>query len=137
VIGKQDILDRAAEWQLRPDVVEKDYVLGWLLWAIGSEPAIREHWVFKGGTCLKKCYIETYRFSEDLDFTVLEDGPLGPDDVLPILRAMLARVNQESGIDFAVEGPRLGCSSNPSGDQSRTRTTMSSLTPRRCDATPT
>ena len=172
MIGKQGILDRAAEWQLRPDVVEKDYVLGWLLWGIGSEPAIREHWVFKGGTCLKKCYIETYRFSEDLDFTVLEDGPLGPDDVLPILRAMLARVNQESGIDFAVEGPRLaygpdegplkdasitsgperppvrrassstwtprrGCSSNPSGDQSRTRTTMSSLTPRRCDATPT
>ena len=23
---------------------------------------------FKGGTCLKKCYIETYRFSEDLQF---------------------------------------------------------------------
>ena len=107
MIGKQGILDRAAEWQLRPDVVEKDYVLGWLLWGIGSEPAIRQHWVFKGGTCLKKCYIETYRFSEDLDFTVPEDGPLGPDDVLPILRAMLARVNQESGIDFAVEGPRL------------------------------
>ena len=28
---------------------------------------------FKGGTCLKKCYFETYRFSEDLDFT-LRDG---------------------------------------------------------------
>ncbi len=24
MITKQDILDRAAEWQLRPDVVEKD-----------------------------------------------------------------------------------------------------------------
>jgi hypothetical protein len=31
VIRKQDILDRAAEWGLRPEVVEKDYVLGWLL----------------------------------------------------------------------------------------------------------
>ena len=26
--------------------------------------------VFKGGTCIKKCYFETYRFSEDLDFTL-------------------------------------------------------------------
>jgi len=26
MINKQDILDRAAEWQLRPEVVEKDYV---------------------------------------------------------------------------------------------------------------
>ena len=31
MIRKQDILDRAAEWGPRPDVVEKDYVLGWLL----------------------------------------------------------------------------------------------------------
>ena len=29
--------------------------------------------VFKGGTCLKKCFFETYRFSEDLDFTVPQD----------------------------------------------------------------
>jgi len=28
VIRKQDILDRAAEWNLRPEVVEKDCVLG-------------------------------------------------------------------------------------------------------------
>ncbi len=31
MIRKQDILDRSVEWQLRPEVVEKDYVLGWLL----------------------------------------------------------------------------------------------------------
>ncbi|MGH7717584.1 MAG: hypothetical protein ACREON_01910 [Gemmatimonadaceae bacterium] len=27
MIGKQDILERAREWQLRPEVVEKDYAL--------------------------------------------------------------------------------------------------------------
>ena len=31
MIRKQDILDRAREWQLRPEIVEKDYVLGWLV----------------------------------------------------------------------------------------------------------
>lgn len=67
---------RAKEWGLAEEVVEKDYVLGWLLWGIGTQPALRDQWVFKGGTCLKKCFVETYRFSEDLDFTVREGGPL-------------------------------------------------------------
>jgi predicted nucleotidyltransferase component of viral defense system len=55
VIRKQDIVERAAEWHLRPEVVEKDYVLGWVLAAIGAHPQLRESWIFKGGTCLKKC----------------------------------------------------------------------------------
>ena len=80
MIGRAEIVDRVQRWGLREDVVEKDYVLGWVLWGIGSEPLLRETWVFKGGTCLKKCYFETYRFSEDRDFTVLENGPIEPDE---------------------------------------------------------
>jgi predicted nucleotidyltransferase component of viral defense system len=107
MISRISLNERVQEWGLREDVVEKDYVLGWVLWGIGSEPALRERWVFKGGTCLKKCYLETYRFSEDLDFTVLETGPIAPDDVLPFLRGVLDRVYDASGIDLAVEAPRL------------------------------
>ena len=33
-------------------------------------------WVFKGGTCLKKCFVETYLLSEDLDFTAEDAGLL-------------------------------------------------------------
>ena len=44
----------AQEWGVGDVVVENDYVLGWLLWGIGSDPTLREQWVFKGGTCLKK-----------------------------------------------------------------------------------
>src|SRR5205823_6654516 len=40
VIGRAALNDRVREWGLREDVVEKDYVLGWLLWGIGSEPAV-------------------------------------------------------------------------------------------------
>lgn len=69
MIAKQDILDRAAEWHLRPEVVEKDYVLGWLLVGVATLP-ISALWTFKGGTCVKKCFFETYRFSEDLDFSL-------------------------------------------------------------------
>lgn len=107
MITRADIVERVREWRLRESVVEKDYVIGWLLWGIGSDPRLSEGWAFKGGTCLKKCYIETYRFSEDLDFTVLPGGPIDPNDLLPVLRDVLDRVNQESGIDFSGREPRL------------------------------
>ena len=74
LIRKQDILDRAAEWGLRPDVVEKDYVLGWLLAGFAASRLASQSWIFKGGTCLKKCFFETYRFSEDLDFSLSADA---------------------------------------------------------------
>lgn len=72
MIDKREILDMATQMSLTPHVVEKDYVLGWMLAGINSHPIIRDAWVFKGGTCLKKCYFETYRFSEDLDFTLTD-----------------------------------------------------------------
>ena len=107
MIRRVDIDDRVREWGLRDDVVEKDYVLGWVLWGVGTEPVLSERWIFKGGTCLKKCYIETYRFSEDLDFSVLEGGPVAPDDVAPAIERMLVRVAEESGLDFRVMAPRF------------------------------
>lgn len=70
VINKSEILELATQSSLSPSVIEKDYVLGWILAGIHEHSELRENWVFKGGTCLKKCYFETYRFSEDLDFTL-------------------------------------------------------------------
>jgi hypothetical protein len=46
MIGRQDILDRASEWRLPPEVVEKDYVLGWLLASIARNPETSDKWVF-------------------------------------------------------------------------------------------
>lgn len=69
MITSREVANAANQWLLRHDVVEKDYVLGWLLAAISNHPVINR-WAFKGGTCLRKCWFETYRFSEDLDFTV-------------------------------------------------------------------
>ncbi len=100
MIGKQDILERAREWQLRPNVVEKDYVLGWILAATAQHPETSEQWVFKGGTCLKKCYFETYRFSEDLDFTLLPDAGYEAEDLTQTLREVAEIAHELSGITF-------------------------------------
>ncbi len=107
MISHGEIRNLEVEWGLREDVIEKDYVIGWLLWGIGTHEVLRDAWVFKGGTCLKKCYFETYRFSEDLDFTVLPNGPLEPEEILPVLDRVLERIYEEAGIDFTVQRTKV------------------------------
>lgn len=106
MIGRPELQDLVREWGLREETVEKDYAIGWMLWGIGNTPEFTR-WAFKGGTCLKKCYVETYRFSEDLDFTVVPDGPSTIDEIEPLLRGMLERVQETSGLDVMSRPPRL------------------------------
>ncbi|MBI4334102.1 MAG: nucleotidyl transferase AbiEii/AbiGii toxin family protein [Chloroflexi bacterium] len=80
-------------------------MIDWLLWGIGSDPKLSGSWAFKGGTCLKKCYLETYRFSEDLDFTVLPGGPIQPDELLGVFAQIFGRIYDRSGIDCRVQPP--------------------------------
>jgi predicted nucleotidyltransferase component of viral defense system len=54
---------------VEPRIVELDYALGWALRGIAAHPYLSALLVFKGGTCLRKCYLPEYRFSEDLDIT--------------------------------------------------------------------
>ena len=57
------------------EVLERDYLLSWILAGIDQVPALRDTLIFKGGTALRKCYFGDYRFSEDLDFSGLESMP--------------------------------------------------------------
>jgi predicted nucleotidyltransferase component of viral defense system len=107
MISKQDIFDRAGEWQLRPSIVEKDYVLGWLLAALGAHPVAGTRWVFKGGTCIKKCYLETYRFSEDLDFSLVQEAPYTEGELREILQFVARAAAEMSGIDFPQDQVRI------------------------------
>lgn len=51
------------------ELLEKDVRLHSLLGAIARDPSVGPHLVFKGGTCLIKCFLDYPRFSSDLDFT--------------------------------------------------------------------
>ena len=115
MIDRSEILEIAGVRRLRPDVIEKDYVLGWLLAGIFSHPALGPAWVFKGGTCLKKCYLETYRFSEDLDFTIEDEGLM--DEV--VLREAFGEVSEwmydQTGIELPRSEHRFEVYRNPRG----------------------
>lgn len=50
-------------------LLEKDIILHKILYELLQDEFFASHFVFKGGTCLTKCYLGYYRFSEDLDFT--------------------------------------------------------------------
>lgn len=107
MIDRQELSDFARELSLSLSVVEKDYVLGWLLAGISAHAALVGHWVFKGGTCLKKCYFETYRFSEDLDFTITEEGHLNEDFLLTTFREISDWIYEASGIEISADQIRF------------------------------
>ena len=48
---------------VRPQQIEKDYVITWILWGISQNTFLKENLVFKGGTCIKKIHIADYRYS--------------------------------------------------------------------------
>lgn len=115
MIDRREILDMATRVSLNPHVVEKDYVLGWVLAGINAHPALRDSWVFKGGTCLKKCFFETYRFSEDLDFTLTDASHL--DD--GFLRQTFAQIGEwiyeRTGIEVPADRQVFDLYQNPRG----------------------
>lgn len=99
MIEKNEVLKMAAGLNLNPDTVEKDYVLGWILFGINKHPLI-SNWIFKGGTSLKKCFFETYRFSEDLDFTLTNSSQLDVDFLLKTFIEITDTLSEEVGIEF-------------------------------------
>lgn len=72
----RNILEKERERLRVPwEIVEKDYVISWIIYGLSTIPFLKECLVFKGGTALKKMYFGDYRFSEDLDFSCLLDLP--------------------------------------------------------------
>lgn len=76
-------------------VLERDYCIAWLLVGLSKVP-LRERLAFKGGTALKRCHFANYRFSEDLDFTLL--GTLSFEELKKELEPVYDIVKRESNI---------------------------------------
>ncbi len=115
MIDKREILEAASSFSLLPNVVEKDYVLGWILAGINAHEELSESWVFKGGTCLKKCYFETYRFSEDLDFTLRDESHLDEEFLQPVFEEVIGWVTEQSGLNISADQLEFDIYENPRG----------------------
>jgi len=115
MIDQSEIFEVANETGLQPYVIEKDYVIGWVLAGIYNHPELRDNWVFKGGTCLKKCFFDTYRFSEDLDFTLRDPSHLDEEFLARVLGEVADWVYQSSGIQVPVDELKVEVYTNKAG----------------------
>lgn len=96
MIDRRELLEKARERGLNLAMVEKDYVLGWMLFGLSEIPGL----IFKGGTALSKVYFPSiWRLSEDLDFVFGDD--------FRIIRASLndafEKAREKSGIRFILK----------------------------------
>lgn len=77
----------------RRDMIEKDLLLSQLLYHLTSNKDFHDNYAFKGGTCLIRCYLGYYRFSEDLDFTFINQKELDNKSQKNIRKMLSLKIN--------------------------------------------
>jgi len=81
-------------------VVERDYVLVHVIALVSAEDA--DHTlVFKGGTSLRHLHFDDYRYSADLDYSVVKGSE---DTALELIKAALSRQRPNTIKELGVDG---------------------------------
>lgn len=101
MIKPKEIQQKAREAGVRDQQIEKDYILSWILRGIAQHEKLAKAIVFKGGTVLKKVYFEDYRYSEDLDFTLLENS-LTKEQIFEWFGEIFEYVKEETNIPLEI-----------------------------------
>lgn len=101
MIKPGEIQKKARELGVRDQQIEKDYILSWILQGIAQHERLSKTIVFKGGTVLKKVYFKDYRFSEDLDFTLL-NNEISNDQIFEWFREVFEYVRNEANIPLEI-----------------------------------
>lgn len=105
MISEAELRRAAARTGVDLMVLDLDYALGWFLAGLFSQSEATSRLIFKGGTCLRKCYLADYRFSEDLDFTL--SGAWSLPEIGDALGAVQRWSAGAGGPDFAAAQLRL------------------------------
>ena len=101
MIKPSEIQQKAREVGVRDQQIEKDYILSWILQGIAQHVQLSKAIVFKGGTVLKKIYFDDYRFSEDLDFTLL-NNEIKNEQIFAWFKETFENVLEEANIRLEV-----------------------------------
>lgn len=105
MITEQEIHDISLSLGVPLVHVEKDFVMGWLLWGISRDRFLRDVLILKGGSALRKLYFADSRFSDDLDFTT--HNQIAGETFRDRLGDLLMRVGDTGGIRFELERTRV------------------------------
>jgi predicted nucleotidyltransferase component of viral defense system len=91
----------------RRDLIEKDLILHQMLTDLSQDEFFAPNFLFKGGTCLIKCYFGYFRFSEDIDFTWKEQSRFDGKSQKKI-RKYLSNVINKTGEVFEAIAKKRG-----------------------------
>lgn len=101
MIKPSEIQNKARAVVVRDQQIEKDYILSWILQGVAENENLAKALVFKGGTVLKKAYFKDYRFSEDLDFTLLNDE-ITNDQIFQWFEEIFGYIREEANIPLEI-----------------------------------
>lgn len=104
MITRDEIEAKAAEFEILPSNVERDYVFGWVLLGIYAISELRHTLILKGGNCFRKAYFPLTRFSGDLDFSC--ESAVDQELLLRELNRVCDFVQEQSGVMFEKERNR-------------------------------
>ncbi len=91
----------------RTDLIEKDLILHQILTDLSQDKFFSDNFLFKGGTCLIKCYFGYVRFSEDIDFTWKDQSAFNGMTQNKI-RAHLSKIIDKAGSVFEAIAKKRG-----------------------------
>lgn len=101
MIKPSEIQNKARAVVVRDQQIEKDYILSWILQGVAENENLAKALVFKGGTVLKKAYFKDFRFSEDLDFTLLNDK-ITNDQIFQWFEEIFGYIREEANIPLEI-----------------------------------
>ncbi|MCO6495980.1 MAG: nucleotidyl transferase AbiEii/AbiGii toxin family protein [Bacteroidetes bacterium] len=101
MIKPKEIQQKANVVGVRDQQIEKDYILSWILFGISRHEQLSKTFVFKGGTVLKKVYFEDYRFSEALDFTLL-NAEISNEQIFAWFKEIFEFIKDEANIPLEI-----------------------------------
>jgi len=101
MIHRRDISKAATRDRVPEKSVEKDYAIHWVMAGL-ARTGLHARLAFKGGTALRLCRFEGYRYSEDIDLTAVDTVDTAA--AFTAFREVSSWVRQESAIQLeAVE----------------------------------
>jgi uncharacterized protein len=101
MIKPGEIQQKANAVGVRDQQIEKDYILSWILFGISKHEQLSKTIVFKGGTVLKKVYFDDFRFSEDLDFTLL-NAEISNEQIFVWFKEVFEIIKDEANIPLEI-----------------------------------
>jgi predicted nucleotidyltransferase component of viral defense system len=106
MIDRGEILTKAEELDLHPSNVQRDYVFGWLLSGLFRGDLANAAITLKGGNGLRKGYLPSTRFPDDLDFT--SSGGLDGEALVRQFNEICRWAERMCGVQFDTDASRTG-----------------------------